>query len=278
MSIFVEERLRALKNRVAFRLDRRNEVVAVAERSLGPSSGIDPAKLQHFYRQRARKRMRGRMRVFIALSVPFCFFVFIAIQLSRTPAFYVERLNPPDDTNQKVLCDAVTQRGAQLLNNIQNGRPWEIQLEERNLNAWLAEDFQANFAESSLPPTVHHPRVAISDDVLWIGFQYRQGPIRTVVQIGLRAWVPKRNVMVIELEGAKAGALPLPTNYVRHVIEHLCYANNIYVQWRRHEGKLAGVLEFPQSAKELVLKKVEIKSKVIEIRGSSGRTPQKEAF
>lgn len=190
---------------------------------------------------------------------------------SRTPAFYAERKNAADPARRRQQSRDFLSRGTRLISDIENASNWSADFDEEQINAWLAEDFQSNHAEQSLPAGVGNPRIALEGDLLRIGYTYRFGPLRTVIQIGVRAWVPKRNLLAVEFEGAWAGALPLSTNHLRHVIEQFANANNLNVTWKRHDRRLVALVEFPRGHREVVLHRVEIGTGRLQIRGGASR-------
>lgn len=191
--------------------------------------------------------------------------------LWHEPTFYGSCLERLSSEEKSLRSKQFLNRGTRLISDIQNSSVWMAEFEQDQINAWLAEDFQSNHAEHSLPAGVKDPRVAIEGDLLRLGFRYSWGPISTVVQIGFKAWVPKRNLLAVELQGAWAGGLPLPTSHTRHVIEQFAYANNMNVSWKRNKGKLVALLEFPRTQREIVLQRVEIRPNIIHIKGGNGR-------
>lgn len=212
-------------------------------------------------------------RVVVMAGIVVTSVTLIVVLISYPPAFYLSRVEGEAAEQQKALAKRFLVKGTRLISDIQNAKEWEVEFEESEMNAWLATDFEQNHAEHSLPKGVSKPRMAIDGDLLRIGFHYRCWPIDTVVQIGLRAWAPKRNVLALELEGAKAGALPLPTDYTRHVIEQIAYANNFEVTWKRNGSNLVALLEFPRGQRDVVLTLVEIGGGHLRFSGVSGRMP-----
>jgi hypothetical protein len=178
-----------------------------------------------------------------------------------------------DPAEQQKLSKRFLNRGTRLISDIQNSSVWMADFEETHINAWLSQDFQENHAEQSLPEGVSQPRVAIEDGLLRLGFRYHTGVISTVVQIGLKAWIPKRNLVALEMEGAWAGALPLPTSHTRRVVEQFAHANHMTVTWKRNGRRLVALLELPRGRRDVVLQKVEIKAGGIHVKGGNGRLP-----
>lgn len=199
--------------------------------------------------------------------------VTVGVLLFRRPAFYLERLGSMPAEEQSQLSKQFLNKGTRLINDIQHEPVWLADFDERQINAWLADDFHQNHAEQSLPSGIREPRIAIDGDILRLGFRYCKGPCGVIVQIGLRAWVPKRNMLAVEIDGAWAGDLPLPASYTRSVIEQFAYANNLGIRWKRNGNRLVALIEFPKGHREVVLQKVEIREGTIYVKGGSGRLP-----
>lgn len=196
--------------------------------------------------------------------------IFAAVQ---HPTFYTERLQGIEQPEQANLSKQFLNKGTRLLNDIQNQHVWMANFDEEQINAWLAEDFEMNHAEQSLPSGTSKPRISLEGDLMRLGFTYAKGPCTVVIQIGFRAWVPKRNMLAVEIDGAKAGWLPLPTSYTRSVIEQFADANSLEVTWKRNGGRLVALFNLPKGHRELVLHKVLIQTGSIEVKGGSVRLP-----
>lgn len=192
---------------------------------------------------------------------------------SQQPGFYAEQLQNLSAEDRVALSKQFLNKGTRLINDIQNQSVWAADFEQDQINAWLAEDFESNHAEQSLPTGTGQPRLALDGDVLRLGFRFSKGPFGVIIQIGFRAWVPRRSMLAVEIEGAKAGWLPLPSSYTRSVIEQFAYANSMEVTWKRNGQRLVALFEFPRGHREVVLQKVEIKDGAIHLRGGSGRLP-----
>ena len=192
--------------------------------------------------------------------------------IAHEPHFYVTRLESETQETQAALAKDFNQRWPTILNQITNGPIWEAKFAELEVNAWLAEDFEAKLAERWLPVGVSKPRFAMGEGLMWLGFQYRTGPLATVIRIGLRTWVPKPNVLALELEGLAAGALPLPTGYICGTIDRFADSNDLQATWYRRRGNLVVLLRSVRN--DPVLHRVEIKPGVLHLMGVSSRAPR----
>jgi hypothetical protein len=193
------------------------------------------------------------------------------ILVSQTPAFYALRRSELEEAQRAALSKQFLNKITRLISDIRNSRTWQAEFEEGQINGWLAQDFQSNHAEQSLPPGVSEPRVAMEGDLLRVGFRYQRGLVDTIVQIGLRAWTPSSTQLALELHGAKAGALPLPTHQTRRVIEQIAFANDLDVSWYRNGQYVVAVLTLPRGQRDIILQRFEIRSGGLLIKGLSGR-------
>lgn len=198
-------------------------------------------------------------------------FVGLGILLSMAPEFYARRVAPLDHAEQRTLSREFLKGGSQVVNDIRLESKWSADFQERQINAWLAEDFEANHAEQSLPPGVSRPRLMMDGDTLRVGFMYRRWLFSTVVHAGVRLWVPKRHVLAMELDGAWAGRMPLPDSQLRRIVENLAYGNNLEVTWKRNGSKLVALLEFPRDYREIILQRLEISDGRIHVSGIRAR-------
>lgn len=232
-----------------------------------------PASDEPVMESAASRVGRGeRIRWALLIGLPLFCLAVVAVLLIHRPNFYSQRIDEFDAEAKRSLSKAFLNKGAAWINQMQDSPNWQVDFEERQINAWLADDFQSNHAEQSLPKGVTAPRFAMEGDVMRLAFRYSFGPLSTVAQIGFRVWIPKRNMMAVELQGARAGGLPLPTNYTRHVIEQFCNNNGMDVHWKRNGKNLVALISFPRGQKEFVLRKVEVRQGNLLIRGSTLRS------
>jgi hypothetical protein len=222
----------------------------------------------------ARRRHRRRLLLF---GLPGLLVGVIAALVRHQPDFYVERLSAGDQAEQTRLSREFLAAISNLRSDILYNETWECDFTEPQINAFLADKFDVEHAWATLPGEISEPRVAMYGDRMVIGFRYRKGLLSTVVQFAIRAWVPKSNALIVELQGAWVGRLPLPTTYTQQVIERLASAYNLSAQWYRNGHRLAAVLEFPRGSHDYVLQQVEIRDAAIRIKGVTSRVLYSEA-
>ncbi|MBX9656454.1 hypothetical protein K2Y11_22795 [bacterium] len=205
----------------------------------------------------------------VGLPIGLIILVFTLAQIE--PSFYSKRLGTDDESKRHQCSNQFLNGASRLINDLQNSPAWEANFNEDQINGWLAEDFQQNHANKVLPPGVTDPRVEIDGDRVLLGFRCHMGLFSTVVQIGVRAWVPKRNLLAFELDTAQAGLLPLPTTYTRKVIEQFILAQNLEINWKRNGNKLVALVDFQRAERQIVLRRVEIREDGLYLEGLSGR-------
>jgi hypothetical protein len=149
---------------------------------------------------------------------------------------------------------------------------WETSFDDGEVNSFFQEDF-VNYreADSLRKLGASEPRAAIEQDRIRLAFRYGSGFWSTVVSIDLRLWtVPKEpNVLIVEVLGRRAGAVPLSSQALvealielanRHNAEALqdtkpepkrdaLFADagaprNIEVSAYRHEGRPVALIRF----------------------------------
>lgn len=243
--------------------------IATLPQAASASIGADP--INAFHPIRPASNSRRRMASFLVVGVPAAILV-AAVALSQlTPAFYAQRASSPESQQSLPLSNQFLNTVSRLIGDMQNGRNWEANFTEDQINAWLAHDFQQNHAAKSLPAGVTKPRVEVTGDQLQVGFRWRRGPLSSILQITVRAWVPKQNLLCVELESVRAGWLPLPTTYTRKVIEEFVQAQNLDIVWKRSGRRLVALIDFERGKRQVVLRQVEIKRDSLGIEGLGGR-------
>ena len=216
----------------------------------------------------AKMRRANMVRWFVIFLIPMVASSVLWVMLSSTPEFYQKRLYIADDEERIRLSTSFFRIISQLGANQQQGgnvNGWFATWQEKEINAWLSEGYEKEYAESKVP----QPRIAIEGDHLRLGFRYKWGPISTIVHVGFRAWVPKANVLALEIQSAKAGSVPISSSYVRSALEGLFDENNLEFEWKQNQGKLVAIISLPLAKMDMILRKVEIDTDHVLIRGAS---------
>jgi hypothetical protein len=202
----------------------------------------------------------------ILVAVPLAVALVMAAQ---APQFYLDRLEAADDQSQEELANQFLNSGTRLYNSIITGsNAWKETFTEASINAWFAHDLKRNHLRA-LPRGVSEPRVALDADCLRVGFRWGVGPLTSVVQIAIKTWVPKENNLAVELKGASAGSLPLPTTYVRSIVESVAERNGCEVRWKRNGANLVALITLPAAKRGIELRRAEVSEGAVTLSGRS---------
>jgi hypothetical protein len=213
------------------------------------------------------KRPRRWLRTLIGLVVVISPLTVAGVLASQAPQFYVDRLDVGDEQKLEELASQFLSRGSRLYNSIVSGsNAWRESFDESSINAWFAYDLKRNH-QRSLPKGVSEPRMALEHDCLRVGFRWGFGPVSSVVQIAVKTWVYKENNLAVELKGASAGSLPLPTTYVRRVVESVAERNGCEIHWKRNGANLVALITLPERG--IKLRRAEVADGCLILSGKS---------
>jgi hypothetical protein len=195
------------------------------------------------------------------------------LSLTHKPRFYQAMVTVPHD-QQEAKAKRFVAQSLQLRNDIVNEPRWEAAFTDQEVNAWLAEDLVTHFADQ-LPPGVHEPRVMFELDRVTLAFELDQGPVRSVVWVVARPFVPEPNVLELTLEKIREGMLPVPAENVLDRIATHARGRGLDVTWKRGDDKhpVAVIRYTPHAGRDDVqLDRVAILKGEIHLAGRSDRT------
>jgi hypothetical protein len=192
--------------------------------------------------------------------------------LHHEPEFYVATAVPPGDLRQHESRD-FEKKAFQLLSEIQYDDQWQETFTEQQVNSWLAEDFVESRLAQGLPSEIRDPRIAFRPGKILLAFRYGNDEWGTVVSVEAKVWVCKKepNVIAVEVEDLRAGALPLTHKVVMEQITEGARNQNIDVQWYRNEGNPVALLRLQADRREpsIQLQDLEIRQGSIFLKGRS---------
>jgi len=135
-----------------------------------------------------------------------------------------------------------------LYSQITNDRDWTCQFTDQQLNAFFEDELRESGMKSAFPEEMSGMRFSFEQDRVRMAFRYGNGLLSTLIQINLKMWKANQepNVMVLELEGLYAGALPFAGRSVLERLSEVGRQNGIGVSWFRHpkNGHAVAVLRF----------------------------------
>lgn len=161
----------------------------------------------------------------------------------------------------------------QLRNDICNEPTWQAEFTDQEVNAWLARDLVAHFADQ-LPPQVHDPRVAFEPDRVVLAFGLDRGPIRAIVSVVARVRVPEENLVALTVEKIRAGALPLDADAFLERIAAHARDRGLDFRWVRDgDNQPMALIRYRanRGRTDVVLERLRIRDGLIYLSGRSGR-------
>jgi hypothetical protein len=153
-----------------------------------------------------------------------------------------------------------------------NTGDWRGSFTDDQINGYLQEGFlTTGAADKLLPEDISDPRIVFEQNRIRLGFRYGTPPWSTIISVDFRFWVAKQepNVVILELQGLHAGALPISAQSLLEEISESLRRNSIQVTWYRHNGNPAAALKFQtdQQRPTTQLRQVELKTGALTILG-----------
>lgn len=192
--------------------------------------------------------------------------------LGRVPSFY-KRAAAMTPERRREGARRFLAQGLQLRNDIANETRWEAAFGDEEVNAWLAEDLVAYFADQ-IPAGVHEPRVAFEAGRVHLGFTLDEGPLRSVISVVATARVREPNTLALTLEKIHAGLMPIPADRLTGRISASAARHGVDLSWEK-DGKLpVAVIRYVADAgrPDVTLDDVQVFEGAIRLAGrSNGR-------
>jgi hypothetical protein len=153
---------------------------------------------------------------------------------------------------------------------------WAVQFTDEEINGYLDEGFiQQGLAQRILPDGISRPHVVFDKDEIHLAFRYGAGAWNTVISIDLKVWLAKAepNAVALELEGLRAGALPISGHWLLEAFSKVGRDNgsSVDVSWYRHDSHPVALVRFQsdQPHPTLLLQAVGLQPGLLIIRGAS---------
>jgi hypothetical protein len=170
----------------------------------------------------------------------------LALLLRHEPTFYHRAAVPPGP-EREVLSKGFLGRAGSFYTSIKEKEKWEESFSEEQVNSFLEEDFVRSSADKfTLPEHITDPRVAFEPERIRLAFRYHIGRFSTVVSLNMRVWLTKAepNVVALELQGMRAGALPISAQSILERLSDAAERNHVKLSWYRFNGNPVAVLRF----------------------------------
>ncbi len=212
--------------------------------------------------------------IFVTLIAVGCLILY---SLARhVPEFYLQAAIPPGPERQQYSKE-VERQVSDIYDHIKdsNDGAWHAYFTDQQVNSWFAEDFlHKHYARFlGLPAEVKEPRMVFRPGTILLAFQYGEDSWSSIVSIEAKVWISPHepNVVVVQIEDLRAGALPLTLKMLQDRITESARTQNIEVNWYRNEGKPVALLRFQANKREptFQLQELELGEGTLSIRGRS---------
>lgn len=152
----------------------------------------------------------GRWRRWPLIAVPAGLLVALAAAAWHEPDYYRDRIAATADAAaaRRLVTEAAALRAAV----VRPGR-WDAAFEEREINAWLATDLPANHARL-LPAGLAAPRVRLLPGRVDLAIRVGPAFASAVLHLALAVHLSGENKLVVGVDEARLGLLPLPRGAV----------------------------------------------------------------
>jgi hypothetical protein len=195
--------------------------------------------------------------------------VLIVHLIGRAPRFYHE-IEQLTDAQRAAESKQFVRRSAGIWNQIANEPNWSGTLSDRQVNAWLAEEFRDKHF-GVLPRGVSDPRIAFEPGRLTLAFRKQFGSITALVSGSGRVWLPEPNVLALEVERVRAGSIPLPSGPVIELVTSAAASAGLDIEWQQYDGHPVAIVRLKASEKTsgLGIDRIEIQDGVLYAAGRS---------
>jgi hypothetical protein len=171
----------------------------------------------------------------------------LALLLRYEPPSYQEAAVPPGRERKEASYE-FTREFTRLLSAINNEEGCVAHFSDEQINSYFDEQFiHSGLDTRILPENISRPRVLFEPNRIRLAFRYGQGLWSTVVSLDMRLWLAKSeaNVVLLELESFRAGALPITPQSLLKRISEAGQQNGIEVTWyRQNNGNPVALLRF----------------------------------
>jgi hypothetical protein len=152
------------------------------------------------------------------------------LAVRHVPHFYVDAL-AVDPVEQQQASAKMVRRTTALSNQMRNDGHWDAVFTADQINGWLAIDREQNYPKL-IPTEFHDPRVAIHEGQMIVGCRYESLQLDTVLSLTADTYMQQPNVLALQIQRARMGAVPLPLNDVTKRLVAACKDRGCKVELR----------------------------------------------
>ncbi|WP_417382593.1 hypothetical protein [Gimesia sp.] len=171
---------------------------------------------------------------------------------AQVPDFYQEALQEQavPEVRQEEAKEFV-QRSMQVVNDVRNQEPlWSQEFSEQQVNAWLAEELHQKYNEW-VPDGVTDPRIRFEKNQVELGFHLTLSKWSGIISLRFKPWLMKENRLVLELEQARAGLLPIPLDETLTDLIRMARKEGWFIEWGQMNGNDALIVYLDRRKPEL---------------------------
>jgi hypothetical protein len=190
------------------------------------------------------------------------------------PDVYSQAAAPTGEARSQLSQDFLKEFST-LLSAPEAERDWYVNFTDEQINSYLDEGFiKEGLATRVLPDGISQPHVVFGPEKVRLAFRYGVGAWSTVISLDLRVWLAKGepNAVALELEGIRAGALPISSQWLLEEFRKVGRdKNGLDLTWYRTNGHPVALLRFQadQPHPTLLLQGVRMEKGLLTIRGRS---------
>jgi hypothetical protein len=134
-------------------------------------------------------------------------------------------------------------RATALLSDARRAGAWHAIFTAEQINGWLALQLDEFRQNEPLSDRILDPRVAISPELLTLGFRTSSGGVESVVSVDAGVSLTDEGAVAVQLKSVRAGALPLPVMQLADEIATACQRMSLPVRWMQQVGKPVAIVE-----------------------------------
>jgi hypothetical protein len=138
-------------------------------------------------------------------------------------------------------------RATALYSDARKAGQWQAVFTAEQINGWLAVQLVDNL-DAELPSRIRDPRVAISPDMVTLGFRMSSGGVDTVVSVDAGVFLTDEGAVAVRFASVRAGALPLPVMQLADEIADACQELSLPVRWTRQDSQPVAIVELHSDA------------------------------
>jgi hypothetical protein len=186
-----------------------------------------------------------RIAAWCTLGAAACVLIFLGIAYQAAQhvrPFYEQALQIEPDALKRGSRE-LESRATALLNDARQVGQWHAIFSAEQINGWLALQLDEYRGGDELPDRIRDPRVAISPELLTLGFRASSGGVDTIVSVDADVFLTDEGAVAIRLTSVRAGALPLPVMQLADEIAAACQQLSLPIRWTQQDGKPVAIVE-----------------------------------